>query len=82
MPIKKPVEMSNEELQKNISKLKGIMVAFLIFMLMLIGAGVYLTVTQKKFNAILSVGISFNVFLIVFYTQLVAFQKEQKSRGL
>ncbi|SMG16474.1 hypothetical protein [Sphingobacterium psychroaquaticum] len=68
--------------KKKESTLKGIIIAFAILSLVTLIVGIYLTVSQKKFNAVLSAGISINVFYIIFSTQLSALKKEKKSRGL
>lgn len=68
--------------KKKESTLKGIIIAFAILSLVTLIVGIYLTVSHKKFNAVLSAGISINVFYIIFNTQLSALKKEKKSRGL
>ncbi|TDP01036.1 hypothetical protein [Flavobacterium sp. 245] len=82
MAAKKPEEMSNEELLKNEIIFKTVIYILLIFAVILLAAGIWLTIVKKQFSALTVIPISLGIIVMVNANTLKTLQKEKKSRGL
>lgn len=82
MATKKLEEMSNEELLKNEKLVKTMLYILIFFALILLAAGIWLTIVQHKFSALTVVPLSLGIIALANANNLKALQKEKKSRGL
>ncbi|MHC0443412.1 hypothetical protein [Flavobacterium sp. 3-210] len=82
MATKKLEEMSNEELLKNEKLVKTIFYILIFFALILLAAGIWLTIVKHKFSALTVVPLSLGIIALANASNLKNLQKEKKSRGL
>lgn len=74
--------MSNEELRKSEKTIKTALTLSGISALLMLGSGIWITFTNRKFNSMVAVAISLMVIAIANGNRLKAIQQEKKSRGL
>ncbi|WP_313992819.1 hypothetical protein [Xanthocytophaga flava] len=82
MANKKPNEMSDEELLKTEKTLKLFITMGISAAVLMLAAGIWLTIAKQKFSALTAVPMSMGVIVIVNANSLKTIQKEKKSRGL
>ncbi|WP_420156074.1 hypothetical protein [Siphonobacter sp.] len=82
LKVKKPHEMSDEELLKNEKYLKWAITMSVIATLLMLGTGIYLSLSRGKFNAIAAASVAMLPLVLVNAMNLKAIRMERKGRSL
>ncbi|OZI08124.1 hypothetical protein BWI93_10955 [Siphonobacter sp. BAB-5385] len=82
LQVKKPHEMSDEELLKNEKYLKLAITMSVIAALLMLATGIYLTLSKGKFNAIAAASVAMVPLVLINAMNLKAVRTEKKGRSL
>lgn len=82
LQVKKPHEMSDEELLKNEKYLKLAITMSVIAALLMLTTGIYLTLSKGKFNAIAAASVAMLPLVLVNAMNLKAIRTEKKGRSV
>ena len=82
MASKNLVELSDEQLLKNEKVIKVVLILAITSAAILLGAGIYLTIVKKKFNALTILPLALMGLNMTSFNKLKEIKSEKARRGL